>query len=89
MEVIRPRRWSGEAATGPQAEGGTCVLAVGPFPRPGGPLARVVWSEPVRQCPSVRSFVPYGTRPAVVSSWGTNCVRRPPRRSLRLVYRGY
>ena len=39
---------AGEAATGPLAEGGTCVRAMGPFPRPAGPLARVAWFKLVR-----------------------------------------
>ena len=36
-------------------------------------------------CPSpfVSSFVPFVTRPAVGSSWGTNCALLPPQRSWR------
>ena len=44
VEAVRPSRWPGEAATGLLAEGGTYVRAMGPFPQPAGPLARVVWS---------------------------------------------
>ena len=57
----------------------------GPVPAASG-LARP--SRLVRACPFVRSFVPYGTRPAVDSSWGTNRARHPLRRSRRGAYRG-
>ena len=43
VEAVRPSREPGEATTGPPAEGGMCLRANGPFPRPAGPLARVVW----------------------------------------------
>ena len=89
VEAVRPSRGPGEAATGPPAEGGTCVRAMGPFLRPAGSLARVVLSELVRSFRIVRSLVPYGTLPAVDSGWGTNRARRPPQRSLRRAYRGY
>ena len=61
--------------------------------RAGGPRARHRGQRACSlesSCPSlfVRSFVQYVTRPAVGSSWGTNC-ERCPAASGRRVHRGY
>ena len=83
VKAVRPSRGPGEAATGPPTEARTCVRAAGRLQWPAGPLARVVRSEPVRPC--VRAVCDSAGSGSKV---GTNCARRPPRRSRRRAYRG-
>ena len=71
----------------PAGRGWHVLAGHGPVPAASGPARS---SRLVQACPLVRSFVPYGTRPAAEdSSWGTNRARHPPRRSWRRANRGY